>query len=129
MNKRYVVSRWRHTVWKFRDFSITQILSEINFGDFRCAKSAILMNLMAPNFDFLSIFALFNSQKLISHKIWMTEKFWNYHTVWERPLFGSNQKCSRTDDVAIIILSCWYFCLTFQLTHEWCWFFYDFPKL
>ena len=37
----------------------------------------------------------------------------------ERPLFGSNQKCSRTDDVAIIIiLSCWYFCLTFLLTHE-----------
>ena len=32
----------RRTVWKFHDFSITQILREINFGDSRSAKSAIL---------------------------------------------------------------------------------------
>ena len=38
------------TVWKFHDFSITQILREINFGDCRSAKSAILTYL---NFDFL----------------------------------------------------------------------------
>ena len=31
------------TVWKFHDFSITQILREINFRDSRCAKSAILI--------------------------------------------------------------------------------------
>ena len=31
------------TVWKFHDLSITQILSEINFGDFRRAKCAILI--------------------------------------------------------------------------------------
>ena len=31
-----------HTVWKFHDLSITQILREINFGDGRSAKSAIL---------------------------------------------------------------------------------------
>ena len=30
------------TVWKFQDFTITQILREINFQDFRSAKSAIL---------------------------------------------------------------------------------------
>ena len=29
------------TVWKVKDFSITQILREINFGDSRSAKSAI----------------------------------------------------------------------------------------
>ena len=31
------------TVWKYHDLSITQILSEINFGDFRRAKCAILI--------------------------------------------------------------------------------------
>ena len=40
------------TLWKFHDFSITQILREINFGDSRSAKSAILTHLEALNFDF-----------------------------------------------------------------------------
>ena len=40
------------TVWKFHDFSITQILREINFGDSRSAKSAILAYLDYLNFDF-----------------------------------------------------------------------------
>ena len=30
------------TVWKFQDYSITQILREINFQDFRSAKTAIV---------------------------------------------------------------------------------------
>ena len=32
------------TVWKFHDFSITQILREINFGAFRSSKNAIFCN-------------------------------------------------------------------------------------
>ena len=39
-------------MWKFHDFSITQILREINFGDFRRAKSAIITLLEALNFSF-----------------------------------------------------------------------------
>ena len=82
-------------MWKFHDFSITQILREINFEDFRSAKSAILANSEALNFDLLSIFALFEcyilpkeqnsvaktadfallkSSKLISHKIKVIQK-------------------------------------------------------
>ena len=38
-------------MWKFQDFSITQILREINFGDPRCAKCAILSHFEALNFD------------------------------------------------------------------------------
>ena len=34
------------TVWKFHDFSITQILREINFWDSTGAKSAILTHLL-----------------------------------------------------------------------------------
>ena len=34
------------------DFSITQILRETNFGDFRSAKLAISTHLEALNFDF-----------------------------------------------------------------------------
>ena len=41
-----------HTVWKFHDFSITQILREIKIEDSRSAKSAIFINLEALNFDF-----------------------------------------------------------------------------
>ena len=44
------------TVWKFHDFSITQILREINFKDFRSAKSAISTRLEALNFDFYEFF-------------------------------------------------------------------------
>ena len=40
---RYMGSQ--NTVWKFHDFSITQTLREINFGDLRSAKSAILTDL------------------------------------------------------------------------------------
>ena len=41
-----------NTVWKFHEFSTTQILREINFGDSRSAKSAILIHREALNFDF-----------------------------------------------------------------------------
>ena len=47
-----------HAVLKFHDFSITQILREINFGNSRSAKSTFLTLLEAQNFDFLYIFAL-----------------------------------------------------------------------
>ena len=30
------------TVWKFQDFSVTQILCEINFGETRTSKTALL---------------------------------------------------------------------------------------
>ena len=40
------------TVWKFHDFSITQILREIKFEESRSAKSAILTHLEALNFAF-----------------------------------------------------------------------------
>ena len=40
------------TVWKFHDFSVTQILREIKYGASKNAKSAILAHLEALNFDF-----------------------------------------------------------------------------
>ena len=39
-------------MWKFQDFSITQILREINFEESGSVKSAILTHLEAVNFDF-----------------------------------------------------------------------------
>ena len=42
-------------MWKFHDFSITQILREINFGDFTSAKSAILTHLEVLNLAFYEI--------------------------------------------------------------------------
>ena len=44
------------TLWKFHDFSITQILREINFGYFRGAKSANFTHLEALNFDIYVFF-------------------------------------------------------------------------
>ena len=34
-------SNWEYTIWKFQDFSATQILREINFGHFEAQKTAI----------------------------------------------------------------------------------------
>ena len=48
----HVFSTFRTTVWKFHDFSITQILREINVGDARNAKSAISIHSEALNLDF-----------------------------------------------------------------------------
>ena len=50
------------TVWKFHDFSTTQILREINFWNFRSAKSAILTNLEALKFDFYEFFHLLKAE-------------------------------------------------------------------
>ena len=84
---------------KVHEFSITQILRETNFGDFRSAKSAISTHLEALNFDFnqflnfvkaendqktkfrafknvkMAFLVFLRYQKLISRKIGMTEKF------------------------------------------------------
>ena len=77
-------------MWKFHDFSITQILRGINFGDSRSAKSANFTNSEALNFDIYAflhylkdgfyqidqiqkpktaVLELPESLKLISHKI------------------------------------------------------------
>ena len=81
------------TVWKFHNFSITQILREINFWGSRSAKSAISKHLEALNLDFceflhflkaeidlinkfratkivnMAVLELLDSPKLISRKI------------------------------------------------------------
>ena len=43
-------------MWKFWDFSIPQILREIDFWDSRSAKSAIFTHLEAMNFGFYEFF-------------------------------------------------------------------------
>ena len=97
------------TLWKFEDFSVTQILREINFVESRSAETAIFANF--DNFRDLNSVHLVNSSlqkvqksvkskfraskhvkmadfalqelsKLISRKIWVTEKSWYFHTVW-----------------------------------------------
>ena len=98
------------TVWKFHYFPITQILREINFGESRRSKTAIFAIFGPLNFVNLVIFsrqkvqklikdqnsqprakcakmakmtdfALLDSPKLISRKIWVIGKSWNFHTV------------------------------------------------
>ena len=80
-------------MWKLQNFSVTLILREINFGDSKSAKYAILSQLEALNFDFydfvhflkvenyqinkmrafeiakMAVFLLPQSLKLISRKI------------------------------------------------------------
>ena len=41
------LQKWYNTVWKFPDFSITQILREINFENSRSAKYAVFTHLEA----------------------------------------------------------------------------------
>ena len=47
-----IISCHVSTVWKFHDFSITQILREINFAYSKIAKSAISSVLEALNLDY-----------------------------------------------------------------------------
>ena len=46
-------------MWKFRQFSTTQILRENNFGHFEASKTAILTDCAALNFKFLVTFDIF----------------------------------------------------------------------
>ena len=52
------IQRQGATVWKFHDFSVTQILCEINFGEFRTSKSTIFAILGALNIVDLVDFSL-----------------------------------------------------------------------
>ena len=60
--KRYHILReinFTITDWLFLEFSITQILCEINFGDSRSAKSAVFTHLEALNFDLYEFLGTF----------------------------------------------------------------------
>ena len=59
----------RYTVWKYQDFSITQILRKINFWDSTSAKTAIFAILGADNFVNLMNFSLQKVEKSIKIKI------------------------------------------------------------
>ena len=56
-------------MWKFYDFSITQILREVNFGDSRSVKSAILPHLQVLNFDFYQIWHFLKAEIYQINKI------------------------------------------------------------
>ena len=96
----------RPNVWKFQGFSVIHILREINLGGSRSSKIAVFANLGALDFAHLVNISLQKVQKgikikllslywcgkkaniealnypsLISRKIWMTGKSWNFHTV------------------------------------------------
>ena len=57
------------TVWKLQDFSVTQILREINFGESRCSKTAAFSILVALNIVTLVNFSLQKVGKFIKIKI------------------------------------------------------------
>ena len=64
-------------MWKFKNFSDSQILREINCGNFEVIK---LHKFETYNLDEVD----FNSQKIakILRKIWVAEKSLNFHTLW-----------------------------------------------
>ena len=47
--------KWEYTMWKFQYISPTQVLREINFGNFEAPKTAIFTIRAALNFEFLGI--------------------------------------------------------------------------
>ena len=76
-------------MWRFRDFSVTQILLEINFEESRSEKSAILAHLETQDFDFDEFLQFLKAEiyqsnkcqrakngknsKLISRNFWKTK--------------------------------------------------------
>ena len=61
--------REHFTVWKLQNFSVTHILREINFGDFKSAKYAILSQLKALNFDFYDFLHFWKAENYQINKI------------------------------------------------------------
>ena len=61
--------RSEDTVWKIIAFYIIQILCEIKFWDFTSAKSAILTNFEALNFDFYAFLHFLNAEIYQINKI------------------------------------------------------------
>ena len=57
------------TVWQFQDFSVTQILGEINFGESRSSKNAIFGNFKASEFCSLGKNQPSKVQKLIKIRV------------------------------------------------------------
>ena len=57
------------TMWKFQDFSATQILCEINFGHVVAPKTAILIIRADLNFEFLGRFDIFKCDIFLKIKI------------------------------------------------------------
>ena len=76
-----------NTVWKFQDFSITQILREINFAESRSPKSAIFAILGPLNFVDLVNFSLQKVPDIHKHQDseplnvlkWQILHFWTPH--------------------------------------------------
>ena len=60
---------FKNSVWKFKNFSATQILREINFMDSRSAKLPFLAFLRAVDFFHLLNFSLQKVQDFIKIKI------------------------------------------------------------
>ena len=56
-------------VWKFPDFSVTQILREMNFWGCRSAKNAISTHLEDLNFDFHEILNFLKAESVPIIKI------------------------------------------------------------
>ena len=60
-------------MWKFQNFSISQILREINFGNSRSAKSAFSTHLEALNFDWYGFLHVLKAEIYQIDKIQMPQ--------------------------------------------------------
>ena len=54
-------------MWIFHNFSITRILREINIGDSKSAKTAILTHLEALNFNFREVLHFLKAEMYQNH--------------------------------------------------------------
>ena len=66
--KKYLCSNYVLTVWKFHDYSIDQILREINFGDSRSAKTFFLDTFKDCTFLFSNFHELLHFLKDETHQ-------------------------------------------------------------
>ena len=62
-------------MWKLHDFSVTQILREINFGEYRSSKNAVLAILGALKMIDLVNFSFEKVQKFITIKLRPSENY------------------------------------------------------
>ena len=65
MTRKTVVSLVSHTVWKFQDFPVIQILREINYGECRSCNTAVFATFWAFESSNLVNFSLLKVHKFI----------------------------------------------------------------
>ena len=83
----HIIWTFYNTVWKFEDFSATHVSYEINFGESRSSKIAVLAIFGSLDLVLLVNFSLLKMQKFLTYlnsKPWNPWKWFHGKSEWQK---------------------------------------------